>query len=199
MASEKAKPTPLLYLAVKILSNHGLKKTIKRLGKEYKCKKLKAKHLPKEIRDIDIDSIVPIVFGIEKNTEKVKESNAVSNTSVIAGFVKSPNGLPGTIETPTPVETQEKPHTPTGSSGTPFRRIDNELWFDRIEKEELKVNSYKAKHDPFVLKAAEELSKVKGKDFRHEKSKKKKASWKGSGEITNVVNSISFDDSDDGD
>lgn len=81
---------------------------------------------------------------------------------------------------------------PTGR----FKRIQDDVWMERIKKDELKQNSYTMKKDEFSLKAAQELIQVKGKNFRTEKNKKKRASWKGSGEITTQVNSIKFDDSD---
>lgn len=84
------------------------------------------------------------------------------------------------------------PEVPSGR----FKRIQDDVWMERIEKEELKENSYTMKNDEFSLKAAQELKQVKGKNFRTEKMKKKRASWKGSGEISTQVNSIKFDDSD---
>jgi hypothetical protein len=45
-------------------------------------------------------------------------------------------------------------------------------------------------------KAYHDLKKVKGKGFRHEKTKKKRGSYRG-GEISLAVNSIKFDDYDE--
>ncbi|KAK1444360.1 hypothetical protein BgAZ_102660 [Babesia gibsoni] len=77
-----------------------------------------------------------------------------------------------------------------------FKRIHDDVWMERIAKEELKENSYTMKNEEFSRKAAQELIQVKGKNFRTEKMKKKRASWKGSGEISTQVNSVRFDDSD---
>lgn len=74
-----------------------------------------------------------------------------------------------------------------------FQRIDDSQWTSALPAE-LKDNSFwKKKHDNFAVKAAEQLGRVRGKDFRHEKTKKKKATWKGCGEIPMTVNSIQFD------
>ena len=60
-----------------------------------------------------------------------------------------------------------------------------------IEKEELKNNSYHA-FDTWGAKANQDLIVTKGKSFRHEKTKKKRGSYRG-GEINMGVNSIKFD------
>ncbi|KEP62348.1 UNVERIFIED_CONTAM: SRP40, C-terminal domain-containing protein [Hammondia hammondi] len=79
-----------------------------------------------------------------------------------------------------------------------FKRVDESKWVEKIKKEDLKDNSFwNKKDDSFAVKAAHDLGKVRGRDFRHEKTKKKRASWKGCGEIPMTVNSIQFDSSDD--
>ncbi|CBZ49926.1 putative nucleolar phosphoprotein p130 [Neospora caninum Liverpool] len=79
-----------------------------------------------------------------------------------------------------------------------FKRVDESKWVAKIAKEDLKDNSFwNKKADSFAVKAAQDLGKVRGRDFRHEKTKKKRASWKGCGEIPMTVNSIQFDSSDD--
>ncbi|KAL8447164.1 hypothetical protein Emag_004430 [Eimeria magna] len=82
-----------------------------------------------------------------------------------------------------------------------FQRINDSQWTATLPAE-LKDNSFwKKKDDRFAVKAAEQLGRVsgvyrhlqvRGKDFRHEKTKKKKATWKGCGEIPMTVNSIQF-------
>ncbi|CEM09697.1 unnamed protein product [Vitrella brassicaformis CCMP3155] len=88
------------------------------------------------------------------------------------------------------------------AGGVPFKRIDESKFADKLH-EPLKDNSFIAKAkwgqgagDVFAAKAAEDLGKVRGKDFRKEMAKKKRSSWKGAGEIDTGVNSIRFDDSD---
>ncbi|VDM65154.1 unnamed protein product [Strongylus vulgaris] len=94
------------------------------------------------------------------------------------------------------VENDKKPNgTPKSfprKSNEPFRRVT-------ITKESLKDkfkdNSYDPSFDHWGAKAHEALSKVQGKGFRHEKTKKKKGSY-GGGPISTSVNSIKFSDSD---
>lgn len=88
--------------------------------------------------------------------------------------------------------------------GVPFKRIDEEKWTQAIKDERLKDNTHLAKNkfglgagDSWADKASEDLLKVKGKGFRKEMAKKKRASWRGGGELDQGVNSVPFDDSDD--
>merc|ERR1712156_460248 len=74
-------------------------------------------------------------------------------------------------------------------SNAPFRRVKAEDI--TIEKEELKDNSFKA-FDSWGQKANQDLIVTKGKSFRHEKTKKKRGSYRG-GEINVGVNSVKFD------
>merc|ERR1719198_1934599 len=77
---------------------------------------------------------------------------------------------------------------------TRFRRVESEKWEAKIKDEKLRITAHKDKGgDSWGDKAAEDLLKVKGKDFRKEMAKKKKASWRGGGAIDQGVNSIKFD------
>lgn len=89
-------------------------------------------------------------------------------------------------------------------AGVPFSRVDHEKWTKAISDDRLKDNTHKAKNkfgdsagDSWGDKASEDMLKVKGKGFRKEMAKKKRASWKGTGELDQGVNSIPFSDSDD--
>jgi len=95
-------------------------------------------------------------------------------------------------------ETEEK------KSGVPFKRIDDDAWRSKIKDSRLLDNTHigKAKYggsegDSWADKASEDLLKVKGKGFRKEMQKKKRASWRGGGSIDQGVNSIKFSDSED--
>jgi len=95
-------------------------------------------------------------------------------------------------------EKEEKP------AGVPFKRIDDEKWRATIKDSRLKDNTHEAKvkfgggeGDSWGDRASEDLLQVKGKGFRKEMAKKKRASWRGGGEIDQGVNSIKFEDSDD--
>merc|ERR1712043_100894 len=74
-------------------------------------------------------------------------------------------------------------------SNEPFRRVKAEDI--TIENEALKDNSFKA-FDSWGAKANQDLIVTKGKSFRHEKTKKKRGSYRG-GKINVGVNSIRFD------
>jgi len=96
-------------------------------------------------------------------------------------------------QTPPP-STQTTPtnRTPRGQK-SPFKRVDDSYaagW------SQFGNNSFNNKvGDEYGKKANEILSRVRGKDFRHEKTKKKRA-YRSSGPISNDVNSFKFDDSD---
>merc|ERR1712187_900141 len=85
-----------------------------------------------------------------------------------------------------------------------FQRVDAQKWLKTVKDDRLLDNTHKAKTmfgnsqgDSWADKASEDLLKVKGKGFRKEMAKKKKASWRGGGELPQGVNSSKFADSDD--
>jgi hypothetical protein len=89
-------------------------------------------------------------------------------------------------------------------SGVPFKRVDDEKWRAAIKDSRLLDNTHLAKNkfggsagDSWGDSAAVDMLKVKGKGFRKEMAKKKRASWRGCGELDQGVNSIKFEDSDD--
>jgi hypothetical protein len=85
-----------------------------------------------------------------------------------------------------------------GTAVNHFQRVDNEKWLATVKKKELMITAHKEKGgDSWGDKAAEDLLKVKGKDFRKEMAKKKRASWRGGGAIDMSVNSIKFDSDSD--
>mmetsp|Transcript_72687 Transcript_72687/g.175774 ORF Transcript_72687/g.175774 Transcript_72687/m.175774 type:complete len:254 (-) Transcript_72687:100-861(-) len=90
--------------------------------------------------------------------------------------------------------------------GVPFQRIDDSKWRATLTDDRFIDNTHKAKQkfggsagDAWGDSAAEDLLKVKGKGFRKEMAKKKRASWRGGGEIDQGVNSVKFQDSSDED
>uniref|UniRef100_A0A0G4HJI1 Srp40 C-terminal domain-containing protein n=1 Tax=Chromera velia CCMP2878 TaxID=1169474 RepID=A0A0G4HJI1_9ALVE len=89
--------------------------------------------------------------------------------------------------------------SPSGKrNSTPFKRVDDSAWIGKIKDGRLKDNSHVGKGgDSWGTKASEDLGKVRGKDFRKEMAKKKRASWKGAGNIDLGVNSVMFDSSDE--
>eukprot|EP00928_Gymnodinium_smaydae_P032765 TRINITY_DN23647_c0_g1_i1.p1 TRINITY_DN23647_c0_g1~~TRINITY_DN23647_c0_g1_i1.p1 ORF type:complete len:289 (-),score=68.91 TRINITY_DN23647_c0_g1_i1:192-1016(-) len=88
--------------------------------------------------------------------------------------------------------------------GKPFTRVDGAKWTSAVIDARMLDNSHEAKArfgtsagDSWADRAAEDLLKVKGKDFRKEMAKKKRATWRGGGAIDQGVNSIKFDESSD--
>ncbi|KRX24748.1 Eukaryotic translation initiation factor 2-alpha kinase 1 [Trichinella nelsoni] len=75
----------------------------------------------------------------------------------------------------------------TDEKPSPFRRVSaskNDL------DEPFRDNSFKSKHDEWGKKAYETFSTVKGKNFRKEKTKKKRGTYRGGRIDPNVTNSI---------
>ena len=79
-------------------------------------------------------------------------------------------------------------------SGEAFRRVDSEEWSKEIITG-LEDNSYEQTFGGagYGAKASEKLITVRGKDFRHEKTKKKRGSYRG-GEISLAVNGFKYED-----
>jgi hypothetical protein len=65
------------------------------------------------------------------------------------------------------------------SKGKPFQRVDDEYWGEVAEKEggAMADNTYEAVfgNDGFGARSSEKLMQVRGKDFRHEKTKRKRS------------------------
>ena len=80
------------------------------------------------------------------------------------------------------------------SPSTGFRRVDAEVWTAEI-KGGLENNSYEKQfgESGYGAKANKVLSAVKGKDFRHEKTKRKRGSYRG-GNISLESNSFKYED-----
>jgi len=78
--------------------------------------------------------------------------------------------------------------------GSPFKRVDAEEWNKEI-KAGLEDNSYVNQFggEGYGAKANKVLATVKGKDFRHEKTKRKRSTYRG-GTITLSSNSYKYTD-----
>ncbi|XP_065047378.1 uncharacterized protein LOC135678459 [Musa acuminata AAA Group] len=90
-------------------------------------------------------------------------------------------------------------HSAEPKSVNAFQRVKIEEI--KFADEKLKDNSYWAKHGAdtgYGAKAQEVLGQVRGRDFRHEKTKKKRGSYRG-GQIDLQSHSIKFSYSDDDD
>jgi len=98
---------------------------------------------------------------------------------------------------------KEKKEKPEGRSGVPFSRVDQEKWTAAVKDPRLLDNTHTSKSkigevgDTWADSASADLLAVKGKGFRKEMAKKKRASWRGTGAMDMGVNSIPFPDSDE--
>lgn len=91
-----------------------------------------------------------------------------------------------------------KDAAPSGRGGTAaraFKRVDESQW---LGKKGSWNNSYEATFGDagWGAKAQAVLGQVRGKDFRHEKTKKKRGSYRGGAIDSGAVCSYKFDDSD---
>jgi len=94
----------------------------------------------------------------------------------------------------------------TKSGGSTGKKDKTPSRFQRIKVDDVYINdnrladnSYFAKGgESWGAKAQQDLGVVKGDRFRHEKTKKKRGSYRG-GTISTAVNSVPFPDSDDED
>eukprot|EP00927_Polykrikos_kofoidii_P034412 TRINITY_DN2920_c0_g2_i1.p1 TRINITY_DN2920_c0_g2~~TRINITY_DN2920_c0_g2_i1.p1 ORF type:complete len:279 (-),score=74.98 TRINITY_DN2920_c0_g2_i1:82-846(-) len=92
----------------------------------------------------------------------------------------------------------KKKNSAENTSGVPFKRVEDSKWISTVKDHRLLDNTHKSLGgDTWGDKASEDLLKVKGKGFRKEMAKKKRASWRGGGEIDQRVLSVKFDDSSD--
>eukprot|EP01071_Lankesteria_metandrocarpae_P001998 Lankesteria_metandrocarpae@DN2014_c0_g1_i1.p1 len=131
------------------------------------------------------------------NTTKTKKKKKSTTVSAVQSGEAASVTTGGTDGAGDDTTTSNKAAAAADRNNQPFRRVRNEEWEDKLVTA-LKDNSYWNKSgDGFSQKAAGDLGQVRGKNFRHEKSKKKRASWKGCGEIDMGVNSVQFDSSDE--
>ncbi|EDO07708.1 SRP40 C-terminal domain family protein [Babesia bovis T2Bo] len=187
----------VLHIAVKILADNGYYKTLKRLRKESGDELLRPENVPLGVQQFNLNALCAgLITPIELAPSKQPIVDVVSDVED-SSVVDKPSLPPSSAKDKRLCKASDDSNTDLDAPSTGrFKRIQDDVWLNRIEKEELKQNSYTMKNDEFSLKAAQDLIQVKGKNFRTEKMKKKRASWKGSGEITSQVNSIKFDDSD---
>mmetsp|Transcript_50037 Transcript_50037/g.128792 ORF Transcript_50037/g.128792 Transcript_50037/m.128792 type:complete len:101 (-) Transcript_50037:119-421(-) len=82
----------------------------------------------------------------------------------------------------------------SSAHGTPFKRVDDTK--TEVHEELQDVSYWSKRGDDFGRKAHEDLIKTRGKSFRHEKTKKKRGSYRG-GAIDLGVNSFKFSHSDE--
>merc|ERR1712182_153193 len=162
-------------------------------------KKKKRARVEESIAEPEMPEEAPPAKKAKKVAPASPEMKTKSSPKIAA--VKSPKKSPKTSPKTSPKAAPQKvKDTPTKEKETPtrFRRVESEKWEAMIKDEKLRITAHKDKGgDAWGDKAAEDLLKVKGKDFRKEMAKKKKASWRGGGAIDQGVNSIKFDSDSD--
>jgi len=90
----------------------------------------------------------------------------------------------------------EKKARKSSASGVPFRRVSDD-WMPKSA--ELLNNSYNATFGErgWGARAESVLGQVRGKDFRHEKTKKKRGGYRGGAIDTDTVHSFKFNSDSD--
>lgn len=83
-------------------------------------------------------------------------------------------------------------------AGTPFTRMQDGDWEKKVGKLSEVDNSYEARFGEggYGAKANEKLRTVVGKDFRHEKTKRKRGTYRGGVIDTGMGTSFKFEHSD---
>merc|ERR1712130_896134 len=138
----------------------------------------------------------------ESSSDDSSDSEAAAPAAKKGKFVTSTPAPPKAKPTPSPEESEardsgiedDKSKFAQGkkTANAPYRRIQN---YGEIEvKQKLNDNSFESKagFDTWGAKASQDLIVTRGKSFRHEKTKKKRGSYKG-GSINMGVASIKFD------
>jgi len=84
-------------------------------------------------------------------------------------------------------------------AGTPFSRMSDGDWASQVGKLSEVDNSYEARFGEggYGHKASAVLAQVRGKDFRHEKTKRKRGTYRGGVIDTGSGTSFKFQNSDD--
>eukprot|EP00914_Ancora_sagittata_P031925 GHVO01064687.1.p1 GENE.GHVO01064687.1~~GHVO01064687.1.p1 ORF type:complete len:168 (+),score=49.48 GHVO01064687.1:120-623(+) len=137
------------------------------------------------------------VLKIKKTDKKGKEPVDVPKEKK-SKKRKAESDPPSTADDPVGSDEAPKKKHKSHEAQLPFRRIESEIWKTKVKDARLLDNSYESMGgDKYAEKAAESLKRVVGKDFRAEKAKKKRATWKGCGSIDMGVNSVKFSDSED--
>ncbi|KAJ1266378.1 hypothetical protein BS78_08G146600 [Paspalum vaginatum] len=140
------------------------------------------------------------VAGKKRKLEEVQVSNLpatakednTANQSLSNGFAEDKTEEDSNIK-----PSKRQKHSSEPKSVTPFQRV--KLESVKFADDRLQDNSYWAKggaDSGYGAKAQEVLGQVRGRGFRHEKTKKKRGTYRG-GQIDLQTHSIKFENSDD--
>lgn len=159
---------------LKYLKARGYKRTAKRFIKEARFKEDDSSDLDSTEKTVNTDLSIK---SLKRKKKLDSEPKSKKHRSVL---------------TPPP-----RPVAPVPPPDDEFKRINvDKVKTELLKDERLKDLSFASKMgDNFAAKAAKDLGRVRGKDFRKEMAKKKKASWRGQGPLDiEGVNSIQFSD-----
>ena len=108
-------------------------------------------------------------------TKEAKKNKAIDKVKDAEAAVQAWLDKASASPSPSPRGVKEQ-----GSGNKPFSRVDTSYWNSQI-KEGLEDNSYMKAFgdDGYGAKASAKLMTVQGKDFKHEKTKKKRGSYRG--------------------
>eukprot|EP00210_Caulerpa_lentillifera_P001848 g1777.t1 len=184
-------------LPIKIPEQVKKKKTAKRKKSKHELEKPETEDITKKNK-------------VSKKTKKkkAKNNNIIETTENHQSTIPDPVESPKHEDTkeeksmqPSDVDYQEVQQTKAKSNegisyGRSFRRVADEDW---LGKKGSWNNSYSANfgNDGWGAKAQSVLGQVRGKNFRHEKTKKKKGTYFGGKISTEAINSIKFDSDDE--
>jgi len=167
---------------------------VEQAPKKKKKKDKKAKEAVEEVAEV-VEEVVEEPVKKKKKDKKNKEEAPVEEAE---------NKRPAEDMEP---ETAENPEPPAKKAKVVerFERVDDAKWRAKLGNNmKLIDNTHEAKAryggsagDSWGDAAAGDMIKVKGKDFRKEMQKKKRASWRGTGELDQGVNSVTFDSDSD--
>lgn len=139
----------------------------------------------------------------EKASKKRKRTASDVEAAEKPHAAEEPQAAEEAEEAPTKKRKNKNEKAPK-SAGVPFSRIDYDKCVAMIKDPRMMDNTHLSKQkfggsigDTWADRASEDMLKVKGKGFRKEMQKKKRASWRGSGELDQGVNSIKFAGSSD--
>jgi hypothetical protein len=151
--------------------------------KKKKNKKAKKDSLISESEDVPEKREIIPETPKKKNAYPAREEH----------FEEKPIGNDTTVSISTPMGSQEYDENTGGAKY--WRRIDVDKYQNVVTGTKFEDNSHYAKGgDSWGDDAADRLGKVKGKGFKKEMQKLKRASWKGCGSIDTGVNSVQFSD-----
>eukprot|EP01117_Protostelium_nocturnum_P015944 TRINITY_DN621_c0_g1_i1.p1 TRINITY_DN621_c0_g1~~TRINITY_DN621_c0_g1_i1.p1 ORF type:complete len:300 (+),score=170.67 TRINITY_DN621_c0_g1_i1:205-1104(+) len=165
----------------KELTKKERKKAEKEEKEEKEAKKLEKKKEKKEKKKVKEDNNDEEEEGEKKEKDEDEEPMKVTNPQKNFAQKKEVN------------EEETFNQSKGSKKNTPFKRISEDYYVGQSFRD----NTFESKNgDEFGAKANAILSKVRGKGFRHEKTKKKRGTYSG-GAIDMGVNSIKFVNSDD--